>query len=91
MEEITFNLRNKRDFAEKLVAIGEKVGFKISARGWCYQLEGFRIINKDQFDRVERAINICRKKGYLPVDFVAEEEARQFSGIEAPDSDTPIE
>lgn len=91
MEEITFNLRNKQEFAEKLVAIGRRVGFKISARGWCYQLEGFRIINKDEFDRVERAINFCRKKGYLPVDFVAEEEARQFSGIEAPDSDTPIE
>lgn len=90
MEEITFNLRNKRDFAEKLMELQRRVGFKVSARGWAYELEGFGIINKDQFDRVERAINICRKKGYLPVDFVAEEEARQFSGVEVPETKSPI-
>lgn len=62
------------------------MNFKVSARGWCYLLEGERVINKDQFDRAESVINECRSKGYLPVDFVAEEEARGFSGVETPES-----
>lgn len=76
-------------FAEQLEKIGERAGFKISARGWCYQLEGFGLVNKSQFDFVEEQINRCRKRGFLPVDFVAEEEARQFSGIENPTTASP--
>jgi hypothetical protein len=30
-------------------------------------------------------------KGYLPIDFTAEEEARKFSGVEIPESETPIQ
>lgn len=56
----------------------------MSSRGWAYILEGKRAINKNQFDKVEDAINRCRKAGYLPVDFVREEDARMFSGIETP-------
>lgn len=41
-------------------------------------------ISKDQFSKVEDAINRLRKDGTLPVDFVAEEDARSFSGIEEP-------
>ena len=78
-------------FAVKLKEIGRGIGFKISPRGWCYQLEGFRLINKDQFDRVENAINECREKGYLPIDFVAEEEGRKFSGVETPEDESPIQ
>lgn len=78
-------------FSHYLKKIDEKVGFKVSSRGWAYQLEGFRLINKDQFDLCENVINDCRKKGYLPIDFVAEEEGRRFSGIEAPESESPIE
>jgi hypothetical protein len=80
-------------FAEKLKEISNMIGFKLSGRGWCYQLEGapFRLINKDQFDKVEKIINDCRKEGYLPVDFVFEEDARLFSGVELPESETPLE
>lgn len=79
------------DFAKKIKVLQDQIGFKVSARGWCYQLESERLINKDEFDKVESWINKCRKRGILPIDFTAEEEGRKFSGVEVPDSDTPIE
>lgn len=78
-------------FASTLEAIGSDIGFKLSARGWCYQLEQAGVINKGEFDYVESIVNECRELGYLPIDFVAEEEGRQFHGIEIPESDTPLE
>jgi len=78
-----------RQFATILLGIQEKLDFKVSSRGWAYQLEQLRWINKDQFDKVEEAINTARKRGYLPVDFVAEEAARQFSGVEIPSTGEP--
>jgi len=77
-------------FAQQLKDISKEVGFKISARGWCYQLEGFLLITKEQFDKVEKIINECRGKGYLPIDFVAEERDRRFSAVETPTSVSPI-
>lgn len=79
------------EFAEELKEISDKVGFKQSSRGWCYQLEVEGLITKAEFDKVENAINRCRGKGILPIDFIAEEEGRQFSGVETPDTDSPIE
>ena len=73
------------EFALNLQAISQQIGFKLSARGWAYQLEGLRLINKAEFDKVESLVNKCRRKGYLPIDFTATEEARQFSGIETPE------
>ena len=87
--------RNKGDglaqFADELIRLNREIGFKISARGWCYQLEGFRLINKNQFNKVENLINTCRATGLLPIDFTAEEEGRKFSGIEEPENRTPEE
>ena len=79
------------EFADEMQEISEIIGFKISARGWCYQLEGKGLITKAEFDKVENLINRCRKKGFLPLDFTADEEGRKFSGVEKPDEDTPIE
>jgi len=79
-----------REFAAKLQELSARIGFKVSARGWCYQMEQERLINKDQFDKVAGWINKCRKLGILPIDFTAEEEGRQFSGVEIPDDDTPV-
>lgn len=80
------------EFAHTLQNLQEQIGFKISARGWCYQLEGFGLITKAEFDRVENLVNNdLRKWGYLPIDFVAEEEARQFSGVEEPTEVSPLE
>lgn len=78
-------------FSQELEKLSNSIGFKISARGWCYQLEGFGLITKAQFDRVENIINDCREKGYLAIDFTAEEEGRHFSGIEIPTSEPPYD
>jgi len=78
-------------FASSVIKLSNQLGFKISSRGWCYQLEGFRLINKNQFDRVEGLINDCRKIGFIPIDLIAEEESRGFSGVEYPTSDSPTQ
>lgn len=73
------------DFCSKLKQFQREAGFKISSRGWGYQLEGWGLITKDEFDVVERVINDARKSGYLPVDFVPEEDSRNFQGVVVPD------
>jgi len=75
-------------FALGLIELSDEIGFRMSARGWAYTLEGLRLINKDQFNRVESLINTCRERGYLPIDFTAEEEGRKFAGIETPTKET---
>lgn len=78
-----------KQFAEALRELSGTIGFPLSARGWGYQLEVERLINKDQFDIVENLINQCRKDGILPVDFTAEEDSRKFAGVEIPETITP--
>lgn len=84
-------IRGLAEFAVNIIKISQGIGFQLSSRGWCYQLEGFRLINKNQFDLVENVINDCRKYGLLPIDFTAEEEGRKFSGVEIPETMTPVE
>ena len=76
--------RQLKEFSENLLNFSSKIGMKVSSRGWAYLMEGERLINKDEFDRVANLINTCRKKGFLPIDFVAEESSRQFEGVEEP-------
>jgi len=76
-------------FANALQAF--PVPFELSARGWGYQLEDAGLITKAEFDYVEGIINKCRKKGFLPIDFIAEEEGRKFTGVETAETDSPIE
>lgn len=80
-----------QEFADMLNELSEQIGFKVSSRGWCYQLEQKRLINKDEFDKVESLINRCRRDGLLSINFVAEEEGRKFSGVETPDFRSPLE
>lgn len=75
--------------ADKILEIQTRIPFKVSARGWCYQLEGFGLLTKAEFDRVEGHINDCRERGLLPIDFVAEDDARRFKGVEIPFDITP--
>jgi len=70
-------------FADRLKEIQETIPSKISARGWCYILEGMNAIDKSQFDRVEKSINECRKCGLLPIDFTAYDNAREFANVES--------
>ncbi len=79
------------DFADFIKDISKDIGFRVSSRGWAYILEQKRHINKDQFNQVTDKINKCRKKGFLPIDFTAEESARQFSGVEEPDIDGVVD
>lgn len=72
-------------FAQYIEDLSEEIGFKVSSRGWAYLLEGRRLINKSQFDRVTELINKCRRSGFLPINFVAEESAREFHNVEKPD------
>lgn len=76
------------DFADTLIQIDKETGFKVSSRGWAYQLEGLGLITKGEFNRVQNLINECRKNGLLPIDFVAEEDARKFDGIHVPDTES---
>lgn len=72
------------EFAQLLRDMQRGINFKVSSRGWCYLMEQGGYINKSQFDKIDNAINRCRKEGLLPVDFVAEEDARAFAGVEKP-------
>lgn len=75
-------------FSHTLKEMQRGINFKVSSRGWCYLMEQAGYINKSQFNKVDMAINRCRKEGYLPVDFVAEEAARAFTGVEKPSDGT---
>ena len=84
--DFTQKLTKKKlgDFADMVNGIQGRIGFKVSSRGWCYLMEQAGYIDKSQFDKIENAINNCRRQGILPVDFVAEEDARAFQGVETP-------
>lgn len=79
------------EFAVQLVEFSKTINFKVSSRGWAYLMEGERMINKDQFDKVTNLINTCRKKGLLPIDFVAEQAARAFTNILTPYDGTVVD
>jgi len=81
-------LKDRLEFVQVLKDLQEKIDFRVSARGWCYEMLGRGYIDKSQFSKVENAINTCRKEGILPVDFVAEEDARAFTGVETPSGET---
>jgi len=79
-----YNDKHLEEFSNHLIELSDQIGFKVSARGWAYLMEQHRMIDKDEFDKVNDLINSCRRKGFLPIDFVAEESARQFNGVIIP-------
>jgi hypothetical protein len=85
------DFKDLESFAEFMIDISDDIGFRVSSRGWAYILEQKRYINKDQFNSVTDKINKCRKKGLLPIDFTAEESARDFVGVEEPDRQNIID
>lgn len=96
MEQIQFDFSKKftktvlKQFADQLKEMQLGIDFRVSSRGWCYLMEQAGYINKSQFNKVDMAINRCRKEGYLPVNFVAEEAARAFDNVIEP-SDGDVE
>ncbi len=80
--------KDRLELVEVLNELRNRIDFSVSARGWCYLMEQEGYATKSQFDKVENAINTCRKEGILPVNFVAEEDARAFAGVETPSGET---
>lgn len=76
-------------FASVILEYNRQAPQKMSSRGWCYFLEGYNVLRKGDFNKTQKAINECRKKGYLPPDFVAEDPKRQWQGVEHPQTVTP--
>ena len=56
-------------------AIQATLNFRVSARGWCYLLEDYGV-PKGAFDWAAEQITVCRKRGLLPLDIVADDDAR---------------
>ncbi len=92
MEAIDLNRRftknNIHKFVQFMEALDKQIGFKVSSRGWAYIMEQKGFVTKGQFDKVENLINRCRKKGHLPVDFTAEEAARDFKEVHKPTTES---
>jgi hypothetical protein len=81
-----------RRFAKHLLELEARFDFKLGARGWCYILEQQGSITKGEFDKAESLITECRKTGILPVDFTAEDSARQAENLQPErDADDPGE
>jgi hypothetical protein len=72
-----------QEFADALIELDETMENKVSARGWCYLLEGMNLITKDQFSYVQKLINDkLRKTGLIPIDFVEVDVKRSFNNVE---------
>ncbi|MBK1619826.1 hypothetical protein CKO42_15520 [Lamprobacter modestohalophilus] len=76
-------------FAAAILQIRSRLDFEVSSRGWCYVLEAEAGLLKSDFDQAQEIINECRKRGILPLDICAIDEARSFSNLEVIDDDTP--
>jgi hypothetical protein len=68
-------------FCAGIREIRSRIDFDVSARGWCYLLEEHGL-SKGDFDGAEGLINDCRKRGLLPLDIAAEDDARGFDNVE---------
>ena len=79
-----------KEFAAGLQALQNTLDFKMGARDWCYHLEEHGLL-KSEFDKAEDRIGIARKLGYLPLDFVLDDESRAASGDQGTDSDSDID
>lgn len=75
-------------FCKAIIEIDRTLDFKIGARGWCYILEEHGIAKGD-FDTAQNLISECRKTGELPLDIVAEDDAREFANLEVLSDTTP--
>lgn len=74
-------------FCKHIKELKLTLDFIPSARGWCYYLEGLRVITKGEFDTAQRIINDCRKSGMLPINICAVDESRVAEGIHIHNSD----
>jgi hypothetical protein len=73
-------------YAAELEAFCETI-LAITARGYCYYLQGRNEITKAQFDVAAKLIGDCRKDGSLPYDICATDETCAATGLERLDDD----
>ncbi len=59
----------------------QSLDFRVGSRGWCYLLEDYGL-QKNDFDKAQDLITEIRKRGHLPLDFIAEDESRVAEGVE---------
>jgi hypothetical protein len=79
-----------RRWCAGILKIWRGLDFEIGTREWCYLLEPHRLA-KDDFDKAERLLVECRKKGLLPLDIVIEDDKRAPACLERLDQTTPEE
>lgn len=77
-------------FCSAIIEIDRSLDFKVGARGWAYILEEYGLAKGD-FDLAQNLISDCRKTGELPLDIVAEDDAREFANLEFLSDATPEE
>lgn len=82
--------RQRADFCAAMIEIRSRLDFSIGSRGWCYILEEYGL-DKGDFDAAQALISDCRKTGELPLDIVAEDDARNFINLEHLHDETPDE
>ena len=63
------------EFCSLMLQINSTLDFRVSSRGWCYQLEEHGL-GKGDFDKAQSLINDCRKSGLLPLDICADDSSR---------------
>ncbi len=71
-------------FCAAMIEIRARLDFSIGSRGWCYILEEHGL-DKGDFNAAQTLISDCRKTGELPLDIVAEDDAREFINVERVD------
>lgn len=80
--------RQRRNFCAAMIEIRSRLDFSIGSRGWCYILEEYGL-DKGDFDAAQSLISDCRKSGELPLDIVADDDARTFINLERLDYGSP--
>jgi len=63
-----------RVFAENMKEIQKGLDFHMGSRGWCYAMEPFGL-KKSDFDFGQECINECRRRGFLKLGFILEDES----------------
>lgn len=82
--------RQRANFCAAMIEIRSRLDFSIGSRGWCYILEEYGL-DKGDFDAAQALISDCRKSGELPLDIVADDDARTFINLESLDDCSPDE
>jgi hypothetical protein len=77
-------------FCTQILEINSRLDFPVSSRGWCYILEEHGL-SKGDFNAAQEVIATCRQRRLLPMDIVAQDEARSFENLEDIDEEDPEE